>query len=187
MKKAVVTLASAIAAVAVSAVVVPVILPSLHPVTINAQSSDSEVFGDSMTFGRLEALVNEIGSNVQVNQNQILFDYEEKMVLLVTDSRANRMRLLVPVIEAEKLTGEQLNNMMVANFHTALDSRYAISNGVVYSVFVHPLSSLQDNDFRSAVSQVKNLATSFGTNYSSGTSIFGAPSRPEGTEALPEI
>ncbi len=32
--------------------------------------------------------------------------------------------------------------MMIANFHTALDARYAISDGVIYAAFIHPLSSL---------------------------------------------
>ncbi len=188
MKNNILTFASSLVVVALTAVVVPVILPSLYPVVINAQSSDSELSVDPMTLDRLESIIKEIGTNVKVDQNQILFDYEDKMVLVVADSRANRMRILIPVVEAEQLTGEQFSKMMIANFHTALDGRYAISNGVVYSVFVHPLSSLQENDFRSAVSQVKALATSFGTTYSSGTSVFGAPEGPpdEG-EDLPTI
>ena len=89
------------------------------------------------------------------------------MVTLV-DEAANRMRIVTPIIATENLTSEQIQNMLVANFHTTLDGRYAVTNGMVVATFVHPLSSLQEHDLKSALRQVAKLAENFGSTYSSG-------------------
>lgn len=68
--------------------------------------------------------------------------------------------------------------ILVANFHTALDARYAVANGAVVSVFVHPLSSLQEADLRSGLCQVATLANNFGTSHSSGALGFGDEGEP---------
>ena len=75
--------------------------------------------------------------------------------------------------------------MLVANFHNALDARYAVSNGNVFAAFLHPLSSLEENDLRSALRQVSQLVANFGTTYSSGGLQF-APGEEEPT-LLPSI
>ncbi|NJL83304.1 MAG: hypothetical protein HC890_10765, partial [Chloroflexaceae bacterium] len=54
-----------------------------------------------------------------------------------------------------------------------LDARYAVSNGVVFAAFVHPLSTLDERDFLSALRQVSQLVRNFGTSYSSGALSFG--------------
>ena len=77
------------------------------------------------------------------------------------------MRIVSPVTAVDTLTAEQVQRMMVANFHSALDARYAVTDRSVVSVFVHPLASLQQNDFRSALRQVVSLADTFGSSYSS--------------------
>lgn len=188
MNKVVLTITGTITAIALSTVLVPIFLPGVSPLVINAQSSRQALSSEPMTAERLKEIVNEIATDVREAQNQILFDYEDKTVLLVADAQADRMRLVIPIIEADELTGEQMGKMMLANFHTALDGRYAIGNGVVYAAYVHPLSSLQDSDFRSAVQQVTELSKSFGTTYSSGTALFGAPRKTGGdATSLPEI
>lgn len=49
----------------------------------------------------------------------------------------------------------------------------AISDGVLYSAYIHPLSDLSRPQLKSAVVQVANLALSFGTEYTSGVLTFG--------------
>ena len=61
---------------------------------------------------------------------------------------------------------------LVANFHTALDTRYAIADGVIYSAFIYPLGSLTEEDLRSAIKQVTKARNTFGTEYSSGGIYF---------------
>ncbi|MBW2687239.1 MAG: hypothetical protein JRE19_15185 [Deltaproteobacteria bacterium] len=60
-----------------------------------------------------------------------------------------------------------------ANFHSALDARYAISGEWLYSIYLHPLESLSDGELRSAVSQVVMLVKTYGTTYSSAGIVFG--------------
>ena len=63
--------------------------------------------------------------------------------------------------------------LLQANFDTALDARYSIAKNIVWSLYLHPLGSLDDAQFLAAIGQVVNLATSFGTTYSSGALTFG--------------
>lgn len=63
--------------------------------------------------------------------------------------------------------------VLEANFHSALDARYATSDGVLYAAFIHPLSPLTEAEVRSAVAQVASLVRSFGTTYSSGELVYG--------------
>ena len=62
---------------------------------------------------------------------------------------------------------------MAANFHTALDGRYATSEGVLYAAFIHPLSPLTEEELASALRQVAALARNFGTTYSSDALLYG--------------
>jgi len=61
---------------------------------------------------------------------------------------------------------------MEANFHTALDSKYAISNNILWSAFIHPLKELTERQLIDAVSQVYSAARTFGSSYSSGALSF---------------
>ncbi|MEO0827465.1 MAG: hypothetical protein AAFY67_17815, partial [Cyanobacteria bacterium J06642_9] len=83
------------------------------------------------------------------------------------------------------LSAQQVQAMLVANFHSTLDARYAVTNGTVVAVFVHPLASLQAADLQSGLRQVANLATNFGTSYSSGELGFLPNGEPQ--ETLPSI
>lgn len=53
--------------------------------------------------------------------------------------------------------------MLEANFHSALDVRYATSNGLVYAAYIHPLSLLRREEIHSALRHVAKLVKTFGT------------------------
>ena len=59
-----------------------------------------------------------------------------------------------------------------ANFHTALDARYAFNKGILYAAYIHPLSTLTKAQLESALEQTATLAATFGKEYSSGSLIF---------------
>jgi hypothetical protein len=80
---------------------------------------------------------------------------------------------MVPIASVEDVTPEEMNRMMQANFDTALDARYAVANGRVWGVFIHPLSPLEREQFLSAIAQTVNLARTYGTLYSGGAQVFG--------------
>jgi len=97
--------------------------------------------------------------------------------ICITDELHNRMRVIAPVIEANKVSDEQLMRCMQAHFHTALDVKYAVSDELLWSVFIHPLKELTKEQFIDAVSQVYSCVRTFGQTYSSGALSF--PTREE--------
>lgn len=133
-----------------------------------------------MTIRRLERILKEVAGEIRSQNGQFRFELQGNSILVLTSASQDRMRIITQITDTRNLRTEQLQKMMIANFHTALDARYAISDGVVYAAFIHPLSSLEERDLRSAIRQVANLATTFGTSYSSGGLLFnpgGQPSR----------
>jgi hypothetical protein len=90
----------------------------------------------------------------------------------MSDETADRMRIISAIKEIDELSGAQLIVALEANFHSALDARYAISDGLVYAAYIHPLSSLSETEFRSAIRQVETAQHTFGSTYSSGELFF---------------
>ena len=82
------------------------------------------------------------------------------------------MRIIAPIVEINEVTDEQLRRCMQANFHSALDIRYAISDDLLWSAFIHPLKELTKEQVFSALSQVYSGVKTFGTYYSSGELNF---------------
>ncbi|MDJ0657710.1 MAG: type III secretion system chaperone [Xanthomonadales bacterium] len=127
-----------------------------------------------MTPDRMADLLSRIYPGAtRLDSNQMHFTVDERPVLLVFDTSADRMRLMSPVTESEQLSEEMLRRLMQANFDSALDARYAIAQGLLWSTFIHPLGDLSDELFMSAVGQVVNAAESFGTTFSSGAFLYG--------------
>lgn len=101
------------------------------------------------------------------------FSIENRPVVIVTDTRAGRMRIMVPIAKTDQLTGDDLLRIAQANFDSALDSRYAIAQNILWSVYIHPLRELHKRQFIKAVGQTVNLALTYGTTYTSGALTFG--------------
>jgi hypothetical protein len=73
-----------------------------------------------------------------------------------------------------------MHSALSANYDRALDAKYAIADGVLWSTFLHPLRSLTEDDFLSALDQVQRLAETAGTTFSSSDLVFqGHPLEPE--------
>ncbi len=109
-----------------------------------------------------------------IGENGVVeFSYNNVKMYLISDIKHDRMRIISPVAEYKKLTRQHLDATLESNFHKSLDARYAVSDGVLYSAFIHPLSELSETQIKSAVQQVANLAASFGEEYSSGLLTYG--------------
>ena len=100
------------------------------------------------------------------------FEIDTTRFICLTDEHHNRMRIISPITEVVNIDSDQIVKCMEANFHTALDTKYAISNGVVWSVFIHPLKELSQKQVIDAISQVYSSVKTFGTSYSSSNLIF---------------
>jgi hypothetical protein len=100
------------------------------------------------------------------------FAHQDIPMACLVDSNFDRMRFIAPVTELRELDDATKDAILEANFHTALDARYASSNGLLFAAFIHPLSSLDEPLARSALDQVASLVHTFGTQYSSGNLEF---------------
>ncbi len=133
----------------------------------------------NMTISRLEQIVREKGVNVRSGNGQLQFEYEGVTMAILSSQERDRMRIIAPITQKENLSAQEYENMLIANFHTTLDGRYAISNNLVFATFVHPLSSLHEDDLRSALFQVSQLYKNFGSSYSSGGLLFSPGASPQ--------
>ena len=127
----------------------------------------------SMTLPRLVQIVTAIDPDVRVFGNALEFTLEDVPVIIITDPVADRMRAMVPIRSAEGLDAEELMRLMQANFDAALDARYAVAQGRLWGVFIHPLSPLERDQFLSALVQTINVARTYGDTYSGGALTFG--------------
>lgn len=128
---------------------------------------------EEMNFAQLKLVLAKEAIVVKENQNMVEYDLAGIHIYLVTDETNNRMRFMSPIIEQEKLTSEDLTIMMEANFDRALDAKYALFNGVLWSVFAHPLKELRKKQVLNAFFQVKALVDNYGTTYTSSDVVFG--------------
>lgn len=118
-------------------------------------------------------------------------DPMDGMMMVMTDEKANRMRMMMPIQPFDPAKEEDVRTALIAlhaNYDRALDARYAVSDGILWSAFIHPLSSLSEEDLASAIHQVRTLRKNTGTTYSSGALLFApkAGGQPaEGDEAPP--
>ena len=87
-------------------------------------------------------------------------------MLILTDVNANRMRAMVPIRAATDMTTDEILRVMQANFDTALDARYAIAQDKLWGAYIHPLSSLEKDEFISGLGQTINIAKTYGTLFS---------------------
>ena len=126
-----------------------------------------------MTPERLGELVELVDPDAERAGNGYIFKVQDRDLRLVYDENADRMRVITPIIPASDLPEELLERMLQANFDAVLDSRYAIGGGMVWSVFIHRLSSLTDEDLISGIAQAAIAADTFGTTFTSGAVVFG--------------
>lgn len=133
-----------------------------------------------MTNAHLGELVQRLDEDAVGQDGFWRFSYAETPLLLITDAQADRMRVVAPIAEFEQaeLPPELLYRMLQANFDSALDARYAIARGTLWSTFIHPLSPLSDRQFLSGVGQTIALVKTFGTTFSSGAMTFGGGDSP---------
>ena len=126
-----------------------------------------------MTLPRMAELVLALDLDAQISGPGFSLVIDDIPVLIVTDVRANRMRAMVPIRSADTMSPEEMQRVMQANFDSALDARYAVAQGQLWGVYLHPFKELERDQFISGVAQTVNVAKSYGSLYSSGAGQFG--------------
>lgn len=126
-----------------------------------------------MNQQKMESIIRAASEKFAGGGSMMEFQFNGVTMACISDTRHDRMRIISPVANEKDLHEKQYKILMESNFHLALDSRYALSNGVLYAAFIHPLSSLHPAELESALRQVSQLVKTFGTSYSSGELSFG--------------
>ena len=134
---------------------------------------------------RLVSAIAEQATAVQRGQGVVEFVFDDVRMLCIYDTHYDRMRIVTPVAREHAITPEHLSAALIANFHSALDARYAMAEGIVYAAYLHPLSSLSRAELVSALRQVSALAKTFGTTFSSGELYFPGSLRPPAAASPP--
>lgn len=126
----------------------------------------------TMNNQRLQRLIEQLADDIEGRPGYWRFELEGFQASVITDEEADRMRIIVPVARMEDVDADRLYRVLQANFDSALDARYSIARGVLWSAFLHPLASLSDHRFIGGLAQTVNLAATYGTSYSSGALVF---------------
>nr|WP_299383491.1 hypothetical protein [Allomuricauda sp.] len=125
-----------------------------------------------MTASKLYEIIEQEADTVKTVGNSYQFLFNESMLICVYDENANRMRIISPIVKREEIGEEELLNALVANFHSALDVKYALSDEIIWSVYTHPLKELSEHQVVDAIQQVYAAAITFGSSYSSTNMVF---------------
>ncbi|WP_342076406.1 hypothetical protein [Yoonia sp. SS1-5] len=141
----------------------------LLPASLQAQEAELH-----MTIPRMAEIVLALDPEAKVAGAGFEFTIDDVPVLIVTDVQANRMRAMVPIRSAEGMTEDEMQRVMQANFDTALDARYAVAQGRLWGVFIHPFAQLEKDQLISGLAQTVNIAKTYGTLYTGGAAQFGA-------------
>lgn len=126
----------------------------------------------AMNNKTLQTVIESLSQDIEGNPGYWTFTVAARQVVVMTDEAADRMRIMTPVAEDTELSAEQARTLLEANFDRALDARYAVSRGYVWSAFIHPLSALTEEQFVDGVGQVVTLADNYGTSYTSTNLVF---------------
>jgi len=148
------------------------LLSSIFLITILFSSNTSFSAVAKMDNERLHKLISRIDSKPEGQKGYWIIQYKNMPVYIITSEQANRMRIISPITSANNIDKETLYRMMQANFDTALDARYSIAKGKLWSAFIHPLTELTDEQFFSGLAQTITLVNTYGNSYSSGALVF---------------
>lgn len=129
-------------------------------------------FSQDMDNDKLQEIYTSVSDSIQGNKGAWQFFVKDVQLVSFTDTNHNRMRIISPIADSNSLDDKLIKAALVANFHTALDVKYAVSEGVLWAVFIHPLKELSEHQVRDALSQVYHANVNFGTTYASTSLSF---------------
>lgn len=140
-----------------------------------SSEADIESGDGGMSPSRLELIFASQVPAIEGPTGAIRTQIDGLNVWLITDPDNDRMQILAPIAVIEGIDRRIMNVLLEANFHNTLDARYAVSEGAIYAVYLHQISSLTPEQIESALRQIVSLAKTFGTSFSAGPPRFGYP------------
>ena len=130
-----------------------------------------------MSNARLDSLLRANVDTLDGGAGRWQFVVDETPMFILTDEGHDRMRIISPIKDASEMDADELRVCLAANFHSALDVKYALSEGVLWAAFIHPLSPLRDGQFVDALAQVRSAVLTYGTTFASTDLVFPMPRR----------
>src|SRR6266545_4493053 len=135
-----------------------------------------------MTTAAIGKLLDAYLSGVEAHPGFWRGTREEVDVYVFTDDTHDRMRIMAPVGELERLEPRTLEVLLQANYDRALDARYALRGRELWAVAVHPLATLAPDDFAGFIDQTVKLVKNTGSTFASSDLLFQMPSDDEDEE-----
>ena len=126
-----------------------------------------------MTHGTLARLLERLLEDMDGSDGFWHGQRNDVTVYVVSDVEHDRMRIMAPIGELRVTDSGFLSILLQANFDRALDAKYALRKKELWSVFMHPLSTIVPDDLGTFVDQVAQLVKNTGTTYASSELIFG--------------
>ena len=140
-------------------------------------------FAQDMDNPQLEKVILSMSDSLSGSPGQWRFKIGEMWLMCITDESFNRMRIITPIIEVNKMESGEMQKCMSANFHSALDVKYCIAEGLLWSAFIHPLKELTPHQIKDAIKQVYTASATFGTTFNSTDLIFPTEPAPPKKES----
>ena len=125
-----------------------------------------------MQFEEVKSWIENNFPEAQGDAGNWYIDDDGLSVQILADSGVGRMRIIIALTKVNEIDPSIYPRLMQANFESTLDVRYAISNGYIWSAFIHPLESLSNETLDSGYLQAVTAAQTFGTSYTSGVLNF---------------
>ena len=129
--------------------------------------------GKNMNNQELGRLLIKLAGEVGGQEGMWKIVFKNIPMVVITSPPHDRMRVVAPIPNTQNVNPNELTVLLNSNFDRALDARYALYEGRIWSVFLHPLGSLTESELSAALDQVANLVKTYGSTYSSGHLIFG--------------
>ena len=151
-----------------------------HNITKNDSTPDLITLQEdqAMTAQEMVEILVATTEESKVLPNRVMMVYRGIELTCIYDETHDRMRIIAPIAARGDITPEQFENAMEANFHTALDARYALNQGVLFAAYIHPLSLLTRGQIENALDQTATLAATFGKEYTSGFLTYRGGGNP---------
>jgi len=131
-----------------------------------------------MSVERMSRIILALDPEARSDGSRLFRTREDVPRVLVAGLASDRMRVMAPIRSAEGVTEDDMRRMMQANFDTALDARYAIAQGRLWAVFIHPFRALEKDQLISGIGQTVNLALTYGNLYTGGALAYRGGDSP---------
>ena len=136
-------------------------------------------FAQEMNNDKLESIFQMFSDTLVGSSGRWEMLIGEVPMFCLTDTKHNRMRIISPIKKVNEVSKSEILDCMKANFHTALDVKYSISEDIIWVAFIHPLKELSTEQVVDALSQVWAGVLTFGTSYTSTNLTFPAQEERE--------